>query len=133
MPGDPLVAGFIDNVSRVNALAEHSPGFVWRLDDRALAVDDKVSFQTLGDDPLLAISLSVWESVEHLHQFVNRSAHGGFLRRRERWFEPADRPNYVLWTVPCPHRPTLNEGWARLRHLTEHGATFEAFDFSSRP
>lgn len=133
MPGDPLVAGFIDNVSRVNAIAERSEGFVWRLNDSALAVDDRVSFQWLGDDPMLAISLSVWESVEHLHHFVTRSARGGFLRRRERWFEPSDGPNYVLWTIGDSHRPTLDEGWARLRHLAEHGSSPRAFDFSSFP
>ena len=28
---DPLIADFVDNLERVNALGERSPGYVWRL------------------------------------------------------------------------------------------------------
>ena len=32
---DPRMAGFMDNLDRVNALAERSPGFVWRMQDES--------------------------------------------------------------------------------------------------
>lgn len=76
------MAGFIDNVSKVNAIAERSPGYVWRFSDEALSVVEGVVFQGLADDPKLAISLSVWETVEHLWHFVSKTAHGGFLCHR---------------------------------------------------
>lgn len=33
--GDPRVAPFVDAVPKVNALAERSPGFVWRSGEEA--------------------------------------------------------------------------------------------------
>jgi Domain of unknown function (DUF3291) len=127
--GDPLVAEFIDNVPKVNAVAERSPGFIWRLDDSAAQVSSEIRFQTVTEDPLIAASLSVWESVEALEFFVHKTIHGGFLRRREAWFEPWGGPNYVIWPVAAGHLPTMAEGQARLDALTRNGASAEAFDF----
>lgn len=33
-PDDPRMADFFDNLARINTLAEHTPGFVWRLGTR---------------------------------------------------------------------------------------------------
>ena len=129
-PGDPRVAGFIDNVQKVNSIAERSSGYVWRFSDEALSVGEGVAFQGLADDPKLAISLSVWESVEHLWQFVNKTVHGGFLRSRDRWFEPYGGPNYVIWNHLSDAPPDISEGWDRLNMLAEKGATPQAFDFA---
>ena len=129
-PGDPRVAGFVDNVSKVNSIAERSPGYVWRFSDEALSVVEGVSYQGLAGDPKLAISLSVWETVEHLWQFVNKTVHGGFLRNREKWFEPYGGPNYVIWSHILDTRPHISEGWDRLKLLAEKGSTPQAFDFA---
>lgn len=129
-PGDPRVAGFIDNVPKVNAIAERSPGYVWRYSDEALSVVEGVAYQGLAGDPKLAISLSVWESVDHLWQFVNKTVHGSFLRHRAEWFEPYDGPNYVIWNHASDTPPHIDEGWARLKHLGDHGPSPEAFDFT---
>ena len=43
--GDPLIADFVANLDRINALADASPGFVWRLTgegDNATDVPDEV-------------------------------------------------------------------------------------------
>ncbi|HQU70170.1 MAG TPA: DUF3291 domain-containing protein [Albidovulum sp.] len=130
MPGDPLVAEFVDNVPKVNALAERSPGFVWRLNDNSAQVSCDVSFQAVVGDPLIAASLSVWESVEALAFFVKKTVHGAFLRRREAWFEPWNGPNYVIWPVPIGHLPTVEEGQQRLSVLARDGASDDAFDFA---
>ncbi len=127
--GDPRVAGFVDNVPKVNAIAERSAGFVWRLQDDAARVSDSVTFEAVDDDPLIAASLSVWESADHLQFFVQKTLHGAFLRRREEWFEPNTGPNYVIWPVHVGHLPTLSEGKERLALLATDGATEDAYDF----
>lgn len=128
-PGDTRVAGFIDNVAKVNAIAERSPGFVWRLTDDSAAVGNGVSFQALEKDLRIAISMSVWTSAAELFHFVNKTAHGGFLRRRSEWFEPWVGPNYVIWPHAGEASPSLEYGWSRLKKLADQGASREAYDF----
>lgn len=130
-PGDPRVAGFVDNVPRVNAIAERSSGFIWRYIDETAAVGDGIRYEALDADPCLAISLSLWNSVGDLWHFANKTVHGGFLRRRAEWFEPWSGPNYVVWDHDGETRPTLDDGWHRLRHLAEHGPSAHAYDFKS--
>jgi hypothetical protein len=130
LPGDPLVAEFIDNVDKVNAVAERSPGFVWRWTDEAARVSSDLTFEALFNDPLMAALLSVWETVADLQHFVQRTVHGGFVRRRETWFEPAVGPAYVLWMIEKGQVPTLSEGCSRLARLAELGPTDQAFDFT---
>ncbi len=129
LPGHPAVAEFIDNAPRVNAVAERSPGFVWRLDDNSATVTGSDTFQALAGDPYLAISLSVWENTELLMKFVKKTVHGAFLRRRAEWFHPWDGPNYVLWPIAVGHTPEVREGEQRLKQLAHQGASNDAFDF----
>ena len=130
MPGDPLVAEFIDNVPRVNALAERSPGFIWRYDDEHARVAGAETFEAVLGDPLLAVSLSVWETLGHFRHFVLKTLHGAFLRRREAWFERWNGPNYVIWPV-APHViPSIADGQARLAMLAALGPTEDAYDFA---
>jgi heme-degrading monooxygenase HmoA len=133
MPGDQSVAEFIDNAPKVNAVAERSPGFIWRLQDDTARVAEDVTFEAVLGDPLLAVSLSVWETVDALRYFVKQTVHGTFVRRRESWFEPAKGPVYVIWPVPIGTVPTLTEGKARLAHLAQHGPSDYAFDFAFQP
>lgn len=132
-PGDPRVAGFVDNVPRVNAIAERSAGFIWRHVDEGASVGDGIRFEALDDDPCLAISLSLWRSVAELRHFVTKTVHGAFLRRRVEWFEPWSGPNYVVWDHAEAGPPSLEEGWLRLRHLAAHGASAYAYDFRFPP
>ncbi|MCU0903579.1 MAG: DUF3291 domain-containing protein [Tabrizicola sp.] len=128
-PGDPRVAGFTSNTVRVNAVAERSPGFLWRWKDEASTVDGSGGYQAVDADPNLAISLSVWESVEAFRFFVQQTVHGAFLRRRTEWFSPWDGPNYVIWPCDRDAIPTVTEGWARLDRLKREGASAEAYEF----
>lgn len=121
-------AEFVENVPRVNALAERSKGFVWRCVDEQVAVKaENIDF--FGGDPRATFTLSVWESLEDFDQFVHRTIHGGFLKRRELWFKPLGAKSYVIWRVPAGHIPKLSEGLARLQALRDRGATEDAFDF----
>src|SRR6187401_1542534 len=80
----PSMAEFVAGLDRINALADGAPGFVWRLQ-----TDDgnATSIRPIDDDELLAINMSVWESVEALADYVYRSDHVSFMRRRREWFE----------------------------------------------
>src|SRR5262249_31099279 len=99
-----LMEGFRSQLARINAVADASPGFVWRLQSEAA---DATAIRAF-DDPLLLVNMSVWESLEALHAYVYRSEHVGPLRGRRAWFEPlAGRASLVLWWVPAGHLPTL--------------------------
>jgi Domain of unknown function (DUF3291) len=122
------VAGFVDNVPRVNGLAERSPGFVWRCVDEQRAIKaEGINF--FEGDVRATFTLSVWETFEQFESFVHRTIHGGFLRQREKWFQPLGAKTYVIWRIAAGHIPTLGEGMAALEKLRSNGATEEAFDF----
>jgi hypothetical protein len=121
----PVMSEFVANLESINALADHSPGFVWRLTGGG---DDATALRAF-DDPLIIVNMSVWESMDALHDYVYRSAHGSIARKRRQWFEPSGEPYYALWWVPRGHVPTVDEGKARLAHLVRHGATAHAFWF----
>jgi hypothetical protein len=122
----PLVKEFIDNLDRINALAERMPGFVWRLTGGGNNATDL----HLGDDPTMAVNLSVWETVEQLETYVFGTLHAKFYQRRREWFELMDRPHFVLWHVPQGHRPTLAEAGDRLAHFQAHGPSDVAFGWA---
>ena len=92
---------FVDNVARVNALAETIEGFVWRLQDES----GNAMNMTVYDDPRILPNLTVWENVEALERFVWQTLHKRFYGRREEWFERIETP-LVLWWVPAGHRPS---------------------------
>jgi hypothetical protein len=124
--GDPSIAEFMDNLDPINALAEASPGFVWRLQTDE---GNATAIRAFPDDPLMALNLSVWESIEALADFAYRSAHTGFLRRRAEWFERLGEIYQVLWWIPAGFTPTVDEAIARLDHLRTSGPGPEAFTF----
>lgn len=121
----PQLADFVANLERINALAERSPGFLWRLQTPA---GDATAIRHFGDDVI--VNMSVWVDVESLRRFVYRAGHAAFLRRRREWFESCRAVNLVLWWVPAGHRPSLTEAEHRLEQLRTHGASREAFSFA---
>ena len=121
----PESAPFNDALDEINALAERSPGFVWRLQDDA---GNATSFQ-YRDDPLWILNLSVWESIDTLKDFTYQTEHIDFLRRRGEWFESHDRPHLVLWWTPAGQHPTIEEATARLDRLEADGPSPDAFTF----
>jgi hypothetical protein len=125
---DPRLADFMNWLDAINALAERSPGFVWRLQgDNGNNTDLKVS-----DDPLFIVNLSVWESINDLHAFTYRSDHKAVFARRYDWFERAVGPNVVLWWQPAGTLPDVDEALRRLQRLAEDGPTGDAFTFKER-
>jgi hypothetical protein len=120
----PEMADFVANLERINALAEGSPGYVWRLQDEE---GDATTIRPFGDEVL--VNMSVWEDVQSLSDYVYKSAHTEMLKRRREWFERVEQAHQVLWWVPAGHQPGVVEAAERLEHLREHGATAKAFTF----
>jgi len=121
----PIMAEFAANLERVNAMADHSPGFLWRLQTEA---GDATALRPFGDDSTL-VNMSVWRDVESLIAFVYRSGHAEIMRRRREWFERMEQPFLVLWWVPRGHRPDIAEARVRLDMLQAAGPTAAAFNF----
>ena len=125
---DPIIDDFRMNLASINALAEVSPGFVWRLQDES---GDATGIKPFGDD-LEIINLTVWESIDALADFAYRSRHVEFLRRRRDFFEAPTQPILCLWWIPEGSIPTVEEAIARLEWLRVHGPTPTAFTFHQR-
>jgi hypothetical protein len=129
-PGDPRVAGFIDNLDKINTLGTESPGFVWIYTDESGAAIETKMFE----DPELLLNLTVWESVEDLQHFVTNTEHVNFLRRKLEWFDrpPDGLPTLTLWWVRQGELPTPEEAVERVMHLREHGPAPFAFTVKDR-
>jgi hypothetical protein len=120
----PPLADFVANLDRINALAETSPGFVWRLIDEG---NNATSLRPIGENAI--VNMSVWNDIESLNDFVYRSAHVEIMRRRREWFERMADAYMVLWWVSRGHIPPVAEALERLEHLRRHGPTQRAFTF----
>ena len=121
----PVMADFVNNLDKINALAENSPGFVWRLKDDA---NNGTSIQ-MYDDNRIIVNMSVWSSFDELYAYVYKSMHTDFLKRRREWFEKMGELYHVLWYVPAGHLPDVAEARERLEYLRAHGETPYAFSF----
>jgi len=120
----PELTEFVARLDDVNALADDSPGFVWRLqtgDGDATAID------YFGPEYL--VNMSVWEDVESLHNYVYRTAHNEVMARRKEWFERMLEVYSVLWWIPAGIIPTIAEADQRLQNLRQNGPVAEAFTF----
>jgi hypothetical protein len=121
----PGMADFVANLERINALAESSPGFVWRLKTDG---GDATALRPLDEKTL--VNMSVWRDVASLNDYVYRSAHVEIMRRRKEWFERVSEAHFVLWWVRSGHRPTVIEAIEKLNLLRERGPSLDAFTFS---
>jgi hypothetical protein len=125
---DTRFDAFRARLDEINQLGDRSPGFVWRHQTPA---GNSTSVRIRNDDRIL-INFTVWETVEDLFEYAFHSDHVQVYRQRKEWFEHLEDPWAVLWWIPAGHEPTVEEGEARLQHLTEHGPTSHAFTFKQR-
>lgn len=122
----PENADFEAMLDVVNATAEASPGFVWRMIGEGENADG-----ALFEDPNITINMTVWETIDHLSAFAYRNlTHRSVMRRRRDWF--VELPTYLaLWWIPAGTTPTLAEGKRRLELIARLGPTADAFDFKT--
>ncbi|MBM4923038.1 DUF3291 domain-containing protein [Vibrio parahaemolyticus] len=123
----PEIKEFVDNLDLVNGIAEESISFVWRLKDDS---GDATSIK-LFEDPNMIVNMSVWESTDALKNFMFRTDHRDFMRRKSEWFHRLTEDSYVLWWVEDSHIPTPQEALFRLQHLRDNGDTPFAFTFKT--
>ncbi len=121
----PDNSDFVNNLDRVNAVAESQPGFVWRLIGDG---NDALDIQAF-DDPNIVVNMSVWTDIESLANFVYRNEdHLAIMRRRREWFEKM-KFHLVLWWVETNHIPSLFEAKERLSSLIANGPCERSFTF----
>jgi hypothetical protein len=125
---DPIMARFKEQLDDVNALAEASAGFIWRLKDETGNATDIQAF----DDPKMIVNMSVWENLAALEGFVFNGHHLEVMKNRRDWFNKMATMHMVLWWIPVGHLPTVQEAKARLDYLQEHGPTPHAFTFRQK-
>ncbi len=118
----PPMASFVARLDEVNALADRSTGFVWRLKD--------ASGVQVYDDPLVLVNLSVWESAEVLKEYTYSAGHVEVFRARGQWMAPPSEAHLAMWWIPAGHIPAVPEAVERLDYRRKHGDTPVAFAFS---
>jgi hypothetical protein len=125
---DDIMSDFVARLESLNALADASPGFVWRYQTDAGDATEVRVFE----DELILFNMSVWESIEALENYVYRSNHLEALQKRAEWFERPSRAPLVLWWVKAGHIPGVEEAKAHFDLLWRDGPTPAAFTFRER-
>jgi Domain of unknown function (DUF3291) len=125
---DPIMKEFVDNLDKVNAVAESSPGFVWRLKDEN---NNATSLNPYNDEQVI-INISVWENIETLERFMYKTFHSEFLRRRKEWFQKFGKAYTAMWWVPAGQYPSMDDAVAKLDELQKNGASASVFDFKNK-
>lgn len=121
----PELAGFVERLDEINALADQAPGFVWRFQTS----EGNATYLRPYDDDRILFNLSVWESVETLKHYTYKTAHAELLRGRRSWFEHFGGQFLAMWWVPEGHIPGIDEAKQRLAHLEANGPSQFAFTF----
>jgi hypothetical protein len=120
-----IMIGFVTRLDEINALADHSAGFIWRLqseDGDATSID-------VFDDEMMLINMSVWDGIDSLKTFVYRTVHVELIRDREAWFSKLGVAHQALWWIPAGHIPSEDEAKEKLEQIRQNGPGQEAFTF----
>jgi hypothetical protein len=120
------MADFVARIAEINALADTSPGFIWRL---ATETGASSAYLRPYDDDRILFNMSVWRSVDDLRAYIYSSDHTEVMRRRHRWFAKFEGATLALWWVPAGHIPTIDEAKSRLARLDREGPSRAAFTF----
>ena len=118
--------GFVERLDEINALADKSEGFIWRLQGEEGNATTIKAF----DDPLLLVNMSVWKNIESLKNYVYKSVHVELIRDRDAWFNKMINAHQALWWIQVGHIPSVAEGKKKLDYLHKHGISKTAFTFS---
>jgi hypothetical protein len=118
--------GFVNRLDEINALADKSDGFVWRLQEASGNATSILAY----DDPNIIVNMSVWISIDYLRNFVYQSPHVELIRDRDAWFNKIVTSHMALWWVPADYIPTVDEGKEKLEILSKNGPSLDAFTFA---
>ncbi len=123
-----LLSTFVARINEINALADASPGFVWRY----VGNNPDPAYSEAGDAQVI-FTMSVWQDVSALHNYVYKTAHAQVFAQRSTWFHDWQSrlasSHMALWWIPASTRPTPAQAMAKTAHLLAHGPTAHAFTF----
>jgi hypothetical protein len=125
---DGVMKEFVDNLNTINSLAERSEGFVWRLKDDT---NNATNMNPFNDEQII-INVSVWQSIELLENFIYKTFHTDFLKRRKEWFQTFGKAYTAMWWIPEGQFPTIEEAIEKLDYLQNNGASEIVFDFKKK-
>lgn len=120
-----LLSDFVAQLGEINALAEQSKGFVWRLKGD----NENATALRVFEDDMIIINMSVWETIEDLKDFIFKTAHAHVMRGRNQWFEKSKEAMLALWWIPENEKPTPQDAKERLASINKNGSTPFAFTF----
>ncbi len=121
----PVMREFVELLDAMNALADASPGFVWRLQ----TPDGNATGVRAHPNPLVITNVSMWTGVEALHHYTYRSSHAYAFRHRGKWFDELEGPHLALWWIEVGGEPSAEEGLRRIDLLARRGPSPDAFTF----
>jgi hypothetical protein len=119
--------GFVARLDEINALADTSDGFVWRLQTE----DGDATALRVFDDPMLIVNMSVWRDAEALKNFVYKTTHVELLKDRSAWFDKIQEAHQALWWITDGQVPTLEQGKEKLNRIQREGSSDQAFTFAN--
>jgi hypothetical protein len=125
---DPIMKEFVDNLDKVNALAESSQGFVWRLKDES---NNATNLNPYNDEQVI-INISVWQSIETLENFIYKTFHTEFLKRRKEWFQSYGKAYTAMWWISKGQFPAIQEAIEKLAWYQKNGPSELVFDFRNK-
>lgn len=123
---DPIMQDFVNNLDKINGIADQSEGFIWRLKDE----DKDLAKQVFQDDTLI-INMSVWKNLELLFNYTYNSGHVEVFKRKKEWFNKIKMMHMAFWYVSTGYEPTFQDAKNRLDYLNKHAATPYAFTFKN--
>lgn len=123
-----VMADFVANLDSINALAENSKGFVWRLIEN----ENNATSINVFEDTFLIVNMSVWQSIDDLFQFTYASEHLEIFKRKKEWFHKMKEMHMAFWFIEEDKTPTVQDAKERLAYLQKHGETPYAFTFKSK-
>lgn len=143
--GHPAVQEFDDRTPDVFLEAERSPGFVARAVEIAGSHLSNFErdwgvwgtfcvprFYTLGrtvDTDQRTSTLSIWEDIPSVLNFVYGNLHVAALRKRHEWFKQPEWPTYAGWWIADGHIPQWADAARLLEKLHDQGPSPDVFNF----
>jgi len=124
---DPIMQDFINNVDKMNTIADSSEGFIWRMKDE----DKDLSAQVFQDDSLV-INISIWENLDTLFSYTYKSGHIEVFKRKKEWFSKMKMLHMAFWYIPEGYEPSFQDAKSRLDYLNTHGDSPFAFTFKNK-
>jgi hypothetical protein len=125
---DPVMKEFVDNLDKVNEIAEQSEGFVWRLKDE----DNNATNLNPYNDEQVIVNVSVWDSIESLEHYMYKTFHSEFLKRRKEWFQSFGQVSTAMWWIKKGEIPDMDQAMEKLDYLQKNGVSEIVFNFKQK-